>query len=1027
MNRKFVTKLTILVGALATALVLTIYKPSPLGLSQFGVERQTAWGAAPQQAGARSNYNLTALKVFNVTLVRIRDNYVDPTRIDPKQMLFAALDSVQRNVPEILVETHPDTNEVVVTVNDKSQTFGIGDVDSPWKLSSKLKEIFRFVQASINPGSDPAKIEYAAVNGMLGTLDPHSVLLDPDDAREMDINTTGKFGGIGITIGMRKGKLTVINLISPDTPAAKVGLKPGDHIVKINDEPTVNLTLNEAMNRLRGDPNTRVVVVIERPGVPGQTTYTITRDVIRVSSVEGRLLKGNVGYLKIDNFSQETARDLQKKVAELKKQGAKAWVLDLRWNPGGLLEQAIKVTDLFVDSGTIVTTVGYAGKQREEKRAQVAGTEAEAPLAVLVNGGSASASEIVAGALKNLNRAVIIGQTTFGKGSVQVLFDNDDGSKLKLTIAQYLTPGDVSIQSVGIAPDIELIQARVPDQVKSERDQVRLLGLHITKEADLDAHLTSRNARKGDKPSESLRYLYVAPKGQAAVEDEDGGEEGVPQEPQTDGFHEDFEIQFARDLVASASANRRTDLLAQGKKFIQQRRHEEEVKIAGALAKIGVDWNPGQKGAEAKLAATFSTDKPQNRVAAGDVVAITGSVTNSGTGPAFQVHAHAKSDDYVFDDVELVFGKINPGETKSFTTYVKVDKNAATKVAEVEWEFTEANGARVESKPLKVVIEGLPRPQFAYTYQLIDDSDNGDGLLQLGESFRLHVTVRNAGQGKSHRTTASLRNASGDGVIVNKGRFEFEDGIPAGDARTLDFTFDVKREFRQDELVLELTVYDSALREGVTEKLKFPLREAGAGPQAASGMVKVKAAGVPVREGAAMDSPVIGTAKKGALFRVTGKLGDWVRVEVEPGRPGFLPAASVASANGAATAGAFAPVWQVTPPTVTVQTPSLETTDGRFSLKGTAADDNHVEDVYILVSNRQAKIDGKKVFYRSNRGARSQTRLDFSADIPVWPGNNMVTIVARENNEVRSTQTIWVYRAGGPSQRAASVPRDDAK
>src|SRR5262249_46435924 len=186
---------------------------------------------------------------------------------------------------------------------------------------ARMKEMFRFIQANMNPASDPAQIEYAAVNGMLGTLDPHSVLLDPEGAREMDITTAGKFGGIGIVIGMRKDKksnenrLTVINLIAGDTPATRAGLKAGDHIVKINDDPTINLTLNEAMNRLRGDPQTKVSVTVERAGAAEQA-YDIVRDVIRVPSVHPHLLAGNIGYIKLDQFSQEVAAEMKRAMEE---------------------------------------------------------------------------------------------------------------------------------------------------------------------------------------------------------------------------------------------------------------------------------------------------------------------------------------------------------------------------------------------------------------------------------------------------------------------------------------------------------------------------------------------------------------------------------------------------------------------------------------------------------------------------------------------------------------------------------------
>src|SRR5262249_53673186 len=251
---------------------------------------------------------------------------------------------------------------------------------------------------------------------------------------------------------------------------------------------------------------------------------------------------------------------------------------DLRSNPGGLLDQAIKVADAFVDQGTIVTTVGYANKQREEKRASP-GDQPHIPMAVLVNHGSASASEIVAGALKNLDRAVVIGLRTFGKGSVQVLYDNDDGSALKLTIAQYLTPGDVSIQSVGITPDVVLEKVAVDKEkgVWLFRDWKGM------SESELDAHLVSKNARAGDKPFETLKYLALEPPKKLAknlLRDDDKKEEASAEEEEEpaddeaaadETFVEDYEIQFARDLVAQAKGWKRREVLASSKPFFDKK------------------------------------------------------------------------------------------------------------------------------------------------------------------------------------------------------------------------------------------------------------------------------------------------------------------------------------------------------------------------------------------------------------------------------------------------------------------------
>src|SRR5262249_3257400 len=336
-----------------------------------------------------------------------------------------------------------------------------------------------------------------------------------------------------------------------------------DHIVRINDESTINMLLSEAVNRLRGDPGTKVTIYVERDGQKGTRKVVLERAIIDVPNVVGlppaesshpKILKPGVGYMRVKQFQGSTAEDMRKEIADLSRQGLKGLIIDLRGNPGGLLDQAIKVSDIFLDGGTVVTTVGNAGKSRDEKRARNDGNELHIPVVVLVKGSSASASEIVAGALKNLDRAVILGQTSFGKGSVQVLYDNDDDSALKLTIAQYLTPGDVSIQSVGITPDIQTVPVRV------EKDSIWFSpSAHATlRESELEQHLDSRNIKKGERPEEVVRYLAPIPKKTAAsARDEDEDVEGPddeppPPPPEADQQPaDDVEIDVARDLLAA--------------------------------------------------------------------------------------------------------------------------------------------------------------------------------------------------------------------------------------------------------------------------------------------------------------------------------------------------------------------------------------------------------------------------------------------------------------------------------------------
>ena len=1002
--------LTMVVAAGLLALVLTVVRQSPDGVI-FDPEIPIA-RAAPGKA-QKQTYDLAALKIFNMTLVRIKDRYVDPSRVDPKKMLYAALDHVQLNIPEVLVEPDVARNKVKVTVNDKPEVFDTDDVDSPWRLAAKLKKVFRFIEANMNGGSDLAKVEYAAVNGMLSTLDPHSVLMDPEQARDMDVSTSGKFGGLGIVIRMIDRKLMVVKPMK-DTPAWRKGIKAGDHIVKINNEPTENLTSNEAVDRMRGDPRTGVTLWIERKGEQGLLRFDVVRDIIRVSAVESKVLdsgQSKVGYIKVKQFSKGISRDVADAMKEMSGKGAASWILDLRGNPGGLLEEAVQLSDLFVDSGTVVTTV--SGRDREARRAEHGFGDTTSSLVVLVNGGSASASEIVAGALKNLDRAVIIGTRTFGKGTVQELYDNDDKSKLKLTIAQYLTPGDRSIQNLGIVPDIQLQRMYVPEKNDSENDFVRLLPPTRTYgEKDLDATLVSSYAKDTDKPAFEIPFLVERKKpaagttAQPVTPPKPDDEDDIPD---ADEIVEDFEIKFAKEVASSTAQPSRPKLVASAGRIVARVRADEEKKLVAALNGITVDWSAPVASAETASLDVSVVTSPARKAKAGEIVSVTTTVKNTGAGTAYRVLSRLHTDDSTFDDTELPIGKIAPGETKTFTTKVKVPKDALDRVNHISVEIKEARNAAARITPTELHVEAAPRPTFAYAYQLIDDG-NGDGLVQKGEKFRLQVQLKNTGVGPTQEATVVLRNATGDGVVLGKSRIELKDTpIAPGQVRDVEFPISTDNAIKGDELAVELIAYDAALDVQSSEKLRFPLQQAVSGSRASGEqVVSVKTAAI-IRSGAANTTSVVGTAPRGASYPAIASYGPFTKVKLDGGkRVGFIPTTSLG--GGGSATGTFIPTWNSTPPVIALNVKSLETSAETYKLSGMVNDEEKVEDLYIFVSNSHAKIDSRKVFYRSNRGARDIKQLSFAADLPLWPGSNMVTVIARSNAEVRTVKTMYVYR-----------------
>jgi carboxyl-terminal processing protease len=300
------------------------------------------------------------------------------------------------------------------------------------------------------------KLIDGAINGMLASLDPHSAYLSPDLYKELQVDTRGSFGGLGIEITQRNGVLTVVSPIE-DTPAFRAGVRSGDQIVKIDKDFTKDMTLMEAVKLMRGPEGTKIKLTLRREGQPDWITLTLKREVIQIKSVKSRVLEPHYGYLRITQFQERTERDAKAALAALEKEsgGLQGLVLDLRNNPGGLLSQAVKVSDLFLDSGMVVYTEGRLENQEQKFYAHKGPVTEDFPMVVLVNGGSASASEIVAGALQDHKRALVLGTQTFGKGSVQTILPLAEGeAAIRLTTARYYTPNGRSIQATGITPDI---------------------------------------------------------------------------------------------------------------------------------------------------------------------------------------------------------------------------------------------------------------------------------------------------------------------------------------------------------------------------------------------------------------------------------------------------------------------------------------------------------------------------------------------------------------------------------------------
>ncbi len=336
--------------------------------------------------------------------------------------------------------------------------WGVSTVDAGADTYKELKiftEVLSLVERSYVEEVDIKDLVYGAIRGMLQSLDPHSGFMTADAYKEMQIDTKGEFGGLGIQIGIKEGILTVIAPIE-DTPAFKAGIKAGDKIIMVDGEPTKDMTLMEAVHKMRGPKDTKVTITVLREGWKSGKDFTIVRGIIKIKSVKFKVLEEEIGYVKINQFQEKTAKELSLSLKELDGKGITSIILDLRNNPGGLLNSAIEVSDAFLPPGKLVVYIKGRDGDKVEYHTQGKRDSYDYPMIVLVNQGSASASEIVAGAMKDWDRALILGVTTFGKGSVQSVIPLSEGAALRLTTAKYYTPSGALIQNTGIQPDIEV-------------------------------------------------------------------------------------------------------------------------------------------------------------------------------------------------------------------------------------------------------------------------------------------------------------------------------------------------------------------------------------------------------------------------------------------------------------------------------------------------------------------------------------------------------------------------------------------
>ncbi len=729
-------------------------------------------------------------ELFTQTVNAIGRHYYDYKRIDPSKMLKGSLERIEKNIPEVLARFND--GHIDLTVGLASRRFRSRGLNNLRDLKRTMQGILTFIDIHYTGEESKEDIEYSAINGMLSALDPHSNFLPPKVYNEFKIGTRGEFGGLGIVISIRDGFLTVISPID-GTPASRAGIAAEDRIIQIEEESTINMSLMDAVSKLRGKVGTKVSIVVERPGRPSKK-MVFTRAKISIESVRSTMIdRGDkrFGYIKVKSFQGNTDVDVVNALKKFHEGNKKidGLILDLRNNPGGLLDVSVKIADIFLNKGVIVSTVGPKNRLLDKNVAHQPGTQPDYPIMVLINGGSASASEIVAGALQIHDRATIIGHTSFGKGSVQALFDLGKDSALKLTIAQYKAAGSKSIQLKGVTPDIEVIPAIC------DRDDIDLLENKYRTENDLDEHLEERASKEKELSQFQIAYLD---KKRSDDEIEKRALREYEKKPPID---DDFQIELALDLLEDAGKPSRKETLSGIEKPLKKQRAKQEKLISTALKKIGIDWSTTAKKGKARLKTSYniySGEKPIASARAGEKIRLELIVTNEGDAPYSKLIATSEIEDAPFlTDREFIFGLLKPGETRKWSIPLELPKVLPTEKYRLAIKFEDANNSKI--KPAEIILPVLAarRPRFSFKYNLTGTPKGSP--IKVNTPLRLNVTVKNIGDGSSsEEATSTITNECGEGIFIEKGRSKLG-AIPTGERRNANFSFHTKDDAKNEE------------------------------------------------------------------------------------------------------------------------------------------------------------------------------------------------------------------------------------
>ncbi|MFO7567225.1 MAG: MXAN_5808 family serine peptidase [Enhygromyxa sp.] len=981
----------------------------------------------------------------------VREDYFDKSRFAPKGQLEAALGFIGLHTPEFFGERRGD--ELEVTVRARTERFSLAKVDNLDAAADVMEKVLEFTAQVLSLEGEPLhELEYAAINGFLGPLDPHTILLTPEESAELGVKTRGTFGGIGAEIQARDRRIVVVRVL-PGSPAEAAGLRDLDVIVEIDEQSTVNLSSADAQQLLRGPVDTQVVLTVRRGD--RLVEVEITRGLIAIPTIKAVMLPDRVGYVQVTTFQEDTAEKLLEALQSFQAEGELAGlVVDLRGNSGGLLTQAVGILNQFVTGGELVIVRSALGRESQDATKELA-LPMETPIVALVDERAASASEIVGGSIKHLDRGVILGRSSFGKGTVQELRKATPYGRevaLKLTIAEYRVAGDRRIQSIGVIPDVQLLPvalgsfpgvAAMYDLERFERLRERARTAHLPSAVhDADA-LAQAAMAAGDL---SLRYFLGAAGTVDTSEASEASEAGEAGEAKDAGPRElqDPEIRLAREVALKLRGTvGRQEQLAALPGIVAELAAAEDQHIRAGVEPWKIDWSPiddpADRSTPLEVAATIQAG---DGIAAGKPFTLHVEVRNPSDRTLERVHLLTDCARDELDGIELLIGKLEPGavETRDLDLQVLASHESFVDTLTIEAHVGEPDLAPDGEATVRFAVTGVERPRYSYDFWIIDDprlaatgpkrppsellpgeqpftvQGNGDGVLQPGERVLLGFRAHNAG-GSSPDARVLLRNLSGRQGLLEEGLFVHG---PLDSGAGFLGAFGISISPSADPalpLELELIVGDGILRESVDDKLRFRIIPGRDGVVEVEGERRRTVAGdepCRVYNGADGSTPVVAELESGAVIEVGGEAGGWLAIDGErgEGRRLWVPADVVGVGGEGSPARLPREHRMVDPPVLELAEIPGVVAGESVEIRGIGRHHVRVRDVVVTVRASGPSQPERKVYYLANRAIEGDQAkaLEFSAQVPLSPGSNRVTIVVRDHDKVERRRDLWVFR-----------------